>query len=144
MQMFSSILFKSTQTQSISELTVVSLWLLCNLMSSVTPIKEVHSRCPIASWPNDLRPGDEQFSGRTKQHMAARLFLADTTDRGKAAPLPTLQFLQADRRDFLKPRLLQKPRLGRVVWNSWGGVGNRHGPDALKTGDLKKLLGVFL
>lgn len=33
-------------------------------------------------------PGDEQFAGSTKRHMAARLFLADTTDGGKAAPAP--------------------------------------------------------
>lgn len=60
---------------------------------------------------------------------------------GKAAPLPSAAARTNSQRGFLKPHLVQKPRLGRVVWNSKGvASNNRLGPNAIKREGLKKWL----
>lgn len=113
-----------------------------NPVSFLTPMKEVHWLRHTISCSNDSTSQEmSSLLGVQSDIWLPSSFWPKPQTEWKAALLPCAEALTSWQRDFLKPHLVQKPLLGRVVWNSKGvASNNRPGPNATKKEELKKWL----
>ena len=112
-----------------------------NLVSFITLIKEVHWLCYTTSCPNDSTSQEmSSLLGVQRDIWLPSSFWPTPQTEGKAVLFPRAAALTSWQRDFLKFHLVQKPLLGRVVWNSKRvASNNRPGPNAVQAEGLKWL-----